>query len=121
MVQTVPAGKLWKIFALSLSFTTAVAVANRIFTYQILMPGKVMWQSTSASVQVASLTWTYQMGPIGYPNAATVDTSLVMWMNAPVLILLGGGSITTSITNIQAADQVSQSNLGLHIEEYQLA
>lgn len=110
----VPAGAHWLLRSLSFQLVTAVAVATRQVTVQVLDAGiNVVLRSPAALTQAASLTVFYSFfnGPL-----ANNGTTVVNGGFPEEFRLVTGWRITSLTPNIQAADQYSLIILG--VEEF---
>lgn len=113
---TVPAGKMWDSIAVHFHLATAVAVATRVAKITI-SDGTTMFAETRAgATQVASLTYEYTFVP---NMQALAEQGLVVGGAMPKVVLNAGSIISSSIYNIQAADQIS--NIALYVREIDIA
>lgn len=93
-----------KIKSIMFSFVTAVAVADRRVRLRINVGATIYFEYVCTTTQAASLTYKYVFAPFG---TAEVLTSTTVHCPIPELDVPPGVSISTSIDNLQAADDVS--------------
>jgi hypothetical protein len=100
---TVPANTLIEIDRIELPLVTAVAVANRRVHIQIFKSSYLIYEGISSVDQAASLTRMYHGEPLGANGAANDDNDIVIPIPQGIK-LLTGDTVTTTTTNMQAAD-----------------
>lgn len=99
---TVPTGKIWRIVSMRVVLVTDANVANRLPSITVDDGTTVFYQTTSSSVQAASLTWNYNFDAVENSPAVNSTTS---HLPVPFRMLLGPGyRIKTSTSAIQATD-----------------
>lgn len=97
-------GQRYRVIGIGFNLTTAVAVANRHVTIQLVYGGGASLNEFAPVVQVASLTYTYIFNAGGTGNIIVVNG----WVHGVVpvnFVVMGGAHIMTVTANLQAADQ----------------
>jgi len=103
--EYVPTGKLWRIQAFWITFTTDANVANRVVSLALLNPYEKIIRIPSSVVQTASTTRSYQFG-VGLLNQEETTSGIITAPLPPDLWLTPGSSISTITTNRQATDNL---------------
>ena len=103
---TLAAGQKGLLVVITITFTSAVAAANRGMSLRIRHGTKVLWQNLTMANQTASRTNYYTFAP-GIPVSDAADqVNRTFPFDAPIEVP-AGSVIDTVITNIQGADQVN--------------
>lgn len=113
----VPAGRLWKLIAMTMIFATDANVANREVALILREPGAaVYWVAGSTEIQTASLSLRHSAGA-GLPIVGRSRSTLAeILIPLPAGLFLAEGHSIGSLTSaIQAGDQFS--DLRLSVEE----
>lgn len=102
-VYTVPLNECWLIYNYSMQLDTSVLVANRIMAVEWAdSAGNRIHKVQSAVNMTAGATWEFNM----FPNAPAYETQVnnLITLSVPLLFMLGGGTISTNIANLQVGD-----------------
>lgn len=119
-----PSGWAYRFFNIWVTLTTAVAPANRALQISFSSGSNIIWRTgvAAANYQTASLVWGYCFatthGDFETRRTAAILAPITEVVSLPLaeIVLLGGGGayFDLAITNLQAADQVSQIQLGFN-------
>lgn len=105
IIETVPTNTIWRLWGGYATLVTDAGVANRRVNVYIDDGTNNIFRSVSASVQTASNTETYTIGP----HAVVADNH---WIPTPSgMVMLAGWRIQTSTTLIEAGDNWSAPQL----------
>ena len=74
---TVPTGKFWELLGVVVNYASTAVAGNRLLRINLLRGGVSYGYIDSPSVQAASLTWNYVIGPTT-PTAAVAGTQVTM-------------------------------------------
>jgi len=103
IIETVPAGVRWRLFALRASLTTSVTVASRQVEFTLDDGVNIFFTADQPTGEVASNTYAYVMANYGY---APAPGTFRIYTHIPdTFILLAGYRIRTSTGSLQAGDQ----------------
>lgn len=106
VIETVPTGARWVLRSWFQQFATAVAVANRFLFLQVFSGANQKMMSPSPVAQAASLTWFYTWAP-GLVSQVGGDPRFIAMAYATQFPILAAETLQVSVTNLQAADQLS--------------
>jgi hypothetical protein len=101
--ETCPTGARWRLYAVYLHLTTAVAAANRIVAIQINSGSTQPYLLENGTVQTASLSWYY-----AFANGLVIANPIPTVYNAAFpsqVLMMAGDKLVTASTALQAADQ----------------
>jgi len=101
--EYVPSGKLWRIHAFRINFTTDATVADRAVSLAIAGINGNIIRIPSSVVQTASTTRIYQFG-VGLLNLENATSGIITVPLFPDLFLNPADIISTITTNRQATD-----------------
>ena len=101
--QTVPAGRVWNIHAMSFFFTTSATVANRRVHIEFAIAGGPSLDIYSADDQAASLSLKYTVAGFTGAHPQSNDNDHII-MLPPNIWLPDGSTIITDTLNIQVGD-----------------
>lgn len=106
LTYTFPGGRRYRVMAITLNLTTAVAVANRHVSLQLAHGGGAAWNAFAPVIQLASLTYTYVFNADGCGIVLAVN-GWVAGVLPNNFTVQGTDVISTVTANLQAADQFS--------------
>jgi hypothetical protein len=112
---TVPANTRWRLLGAYLDLTTSAAVANRIPAVVALI-GSFFNAGTRVAPIVANTVSALTIFSPGQPTAEFLAAGAYFDPMSPPMLLTAGATIYTSITAIQAADQINL--FSVYVEEW---
>ncbi len=102
VIEAVPTDARWKFKSMLVDFVTDATVSNRVVRARLDDGTNAYWSITARSLQSASLTKAYNLGPVGFWEAE--GTSVNVLPLPPDVVLPAGHRILTSTVNFQAGD-----------------
>lgn len=112
---TVPDGQMWRIRGIKLQLTTSATVGDREVSLIIKDADQEICFVPAGDVQAASLTYKYVYNAAEPWASSKVGTTVIQNMPTDI-VLLPGGEIKTSTTNIKAGDAFNVPYI--HIERW---
>ena len=109
ITEAVPANAVWQIDGLYASLTTDATVADRQVHVTVDDGTSTVFESVSASVQAASLTHDYSIGPHGITATVVATTHWIPL--GPGLLMNAGHRILTATDLIESGDDWSAPQL----------
>lgn len=108
ILDVVPDGVLRRVIAVRFAFTSDATAVNRRVTFLIDTgaTGAIVWRTSAAVDQAASLTYTYQVAHLGItPGALDASIDHYVMPLPPGIVVRPGFRFRTITTNLQAGDQ----------------
>lgn len=103
-------GRAWQVMSLYTSLVADANVADRRIRLALTDGTNTLWQITSGEDQVASATTGYTFAADWPTTNRNFDSTLIATA-IPTAILLPGWTLTLTITNVQAGDQLAATNV----------
>lgn len=108
--ESVPSGKVMRLRALEFLFTTDANAADRIVQILITTSAGPFYRYISPNAHAASLAKQYTCCPQTVGAATSDDNDLIIPIGDEIYVR-NGGSVASSVTNMQVGDQLSSIRL----------
>ena len=114
IAQSVPAGKIWRLHALSFQLVTDVTAITREVRIVVGDGANIFFMTAAGLSHTASETWRYSISNLGLVGTIAPTTGVAL-IPLPLLVLLPAYTFATNTVNLQAGDDFGQPNM--YVEE----